>query len=722
MTPHKDDTYKIRPAGRHILTIGRDLIHDQYAAIVELVKNAYDADSPDVNVTFKVSEDKSSLTIIVEDKGHGMSRDTVIDKWLVPSTRDKLERRTSPHKRKMQGRKGVGRYAASILGDDLLLETVTKKGEKTTVYVEWASFETADFLDDVEILVETEKTKLPQGTTLTITANKDQIASWKTQIDKLKFELKKLTSPINNAFKGMGKDDPFDIYLIFDNFYEDQEDVIHEKIEPYPIFDLYDYKISGKIRYTGKGTLTYTNQKARNTIEEKISFDLANHTYCGDLVFDLRVYDREKAAIDLIIKRGLKDKNNNYVGSLQARQILNENNGIGVYRNGFRIRPMGEPDFDWLELNKERVQNPSMRIGCNQVIGYVQIEEEELSGLEEKSARDGLRDNRSYERLKKIAKKVISELESRRFAYRQKAGLSRHAIKIEKELEKLFAFDDLKKGIRKKLRNKGIDKKTTEEVINIITKKEEDNNRIVGDIRETVAIYQGQATLGKIINVVLHEGRKPLNYFKNIIPDINFWSKQFSETKDHKLLNKIIPLANNIGNNADIFRNLFARLDPLAAGKRPRKKPFPLLETISQSFQIFESELSAKKIDYKIKCNKDFKFMGWPQDIYIIITNLVDNSIYWINEKKMEKRSIEVNISVDGDKLLFIDYKDSGPGIEPHLIESEVIFEPEFSTKPEGTGLGLAIAGETALRNNLELKAYSSDSGAYFRLQTNVED
>ena len=41
-----DTTYKIRPAGRHLLTIGRDLIQDNYAAVIELVKNAYDADSP----------------------------------------------------------------------------------------------------------------------------------------------------------------------------------------------------------------------------------------------------------------------------------------------------------------------------------------------------------------------------------------------------------------------------------------------------------------------------------------------------------------------------------------------------------------------------------------------------------------------------------------------------------------------------------------------------
>ena len=76
-----DTTYKIRPAGRHVLTIGRDLIQDNYAAVVELVKNAYDADSPDVNIEFKASRDRSGYSIVISDHGHGMSRYDVISKW-----------------------------------------------------------------------------------------------------------------------------------------------------------------------------------------------------------------------------------------------------------------------------------------------------------------------------------------------------------------------------------------------------------------------------------------------------------------------------------------------------------------------------------------------------------------------------------------------------------------------------------------------------------------
>ena len=716
------ESYSIRPAGRHILTIGRDLIQDRYAAIVELVKNAYDADSPDVNIVFKASADRKHYSIIIEDHGHGMSRDTVINKWMVPSTDDKLKRRKSPGGRIMQGRKGVGRYAASILGDDLLLETVADS-EKTTVYVEWSSFEKAQYLDEVEILVESEKTDLPSGTRLAITGGRELLTEWdQHQFDKLRFELKKLMSPVSSVLSGDEAKDTFRIHLRIENFLEGQEEIIDEDVEPYPIFDLFDYRIAGRIGADGKGILTYSLQKARNTTEEKIPFDFGGPTGCGELFFDIRVYDREKEAIESLIGRGLKDESGNYVGKLQARQLLNEYNGIGVYRNGFRIRPLGDADFDWLKLNEQRVQNPSLRIGSNQVIGYVQIQSEEQSALIEKSARDGLRENVAFEKLKAISREVIARLEERRFDYRKRAGLSRPALKVERELERLFAFDELKRGIRARLKKRGVDQQTADEIIQIISKEEEDKNRIAEDIRQTVAVYQGQATLGKIINVILHEGRRPLNYFKNQIPNLEYWFNSFREKRDPETLAKIIPITEGIGKNADVFVKLFSRLDPLAAGKRSRRRPLPLRRTIEEIFEVFSEEMKKVGITAKVNGPGDFRFTCWHQDIYAIFTNLIDNSIYWMNEKKSQKKEITVDIATDGNELQYIDYRDTGPGIEPQLIASEVIFEPQFSTKPDGTGLGLAIAGEASTRNGLELKAFESESGAFFRLQPKSEN
>ena len=102
-------SYEIRPAGRHVLTIGEELIQDEYAAIVELVKNCYDADSPDATIVFRHIAADDCLEIQVIDHGHGMSTDDIINKWLVPSTSYKQGVRSSPQGRIMQGRKGIGR-------------------------------------------------------------------------------------------------------------------------------------------------------------------------------------------------------------------------------------------------------------------------------------------------------------------------------------------------------------------------------------------------------------------------------------------------------------------------------------------------------------------------------------------------------------------------------------------------------------------------------------
>ncbi|MYB59589.1 MAG: sensor histidine kinase [Gemmatimonadetes bacterium] len=710
-------TYRIRPAGRHILTIGRDLIQDVYAAVVELVKNAYDADSPDVNIKFEAAPDSSDYSIIISDHGHGMSRDTVINKWMVPSTRDKLDRRTSPAGRVMQGRKGVGRYAASILGTDLFLETVTAEGEKTTVYVEWENFEDAEYLDDVEILIETTEVSEPRGTQLTMAGDIELLADWdKKQFEKLRFELKKLKSPVSAALS----DDDFCIILEVEGF-PDVED-ISETVESFPIFDLFDYKIAGKISADGNGTLTYSSQKVRNIANESITFDFGQPTGCGELDIDVRVYDRDKDAIDSLIGRGLKDESGNYVGKLQARQLLNASNGIGVYRNGFRIRPLGDPDFDWLKLNEQRVQNPSLRIGSNQAIGYVQIQSDEQSGLIEKSARDGLRENAAFSHLKEITTKVIAELETRRFEFRMKAGLSRSVIKVERELERLFSFQELKQDVMERLTRSGIDPKTSNKIIDIISREEEDKNKIAAEIRQAVAIYQGQATLGKIINVILHEGRRPLNYFRNQIPNLRYWYKSFRKTENLENLEKSLSIVEGIGMNAEFFVNLFNKLDPLAAGKRSKKEPLALKKEIENVLAVFEQEMKSQKVIAEVTGSDDFRFSSWRQDISAIFTNLVDNSLYWMNEKNTPKRKIIIELATNKNSLLQIDYHDTGPGIEPDHIASEVIFEPEFTTKPSGTGLGLAIAGEAAARNDLELKAFESQEGAWFRLQPKTED
>lgn len=303
-------TYEIRPAGRHVLTIGEELIQDEYAAIVELVKNCYDADSPDATIVFKKIYESNCLEIRIEDNGVGMTPEDVINKWLVPSTAYKHNKRTSEHGRIMQGRKGIGRYAASILGNDFEMITTDKNGVQTTLSLDWNKLADVEYLDQIKIPINTRKTDSTSGTKLIIHSQLSENDYWdEDAIRKLRFELKKLIPPKQED------NDQFHIILSFEDFYLEKSDNISEEIKPYPILDLYDYRISGKIGRDGRGNITYENKKIKNGAKEIIPVNYGE-TGCGALNIDIRVYDRDKDAIEQLISRGLKDEHDNYVNKL----------------------------------------------------------------------------------------------------------------------------------------------------------------------------------------------------------------------------------------------------------------------------------------------------------------------------------------------------------------------------------------------------------------------
>jgi len=192
-------THKIRPAARLLRTIGQDLIKDVYAAIVELVKNAYDADSPDAVVSFDYDEDGKMLQIVVEDHGHGMDFDTVVNKWLVPATDDKLKRKRSAKGRILQGRKGIGRFAAAILGDRIRMKT-TANGVTTSLLLDMGELEKIEYLDELELNIEKQETGKSEGTRIEIESDGlsvEQVRdTWNArQLHKLFVELRSLIAP-----------------------------------------------------------------------------------------------------------------------------------------------------------------------------------------------------------------------------------------------------------------------------------------------------------------------------------------------------------------------------------------------------------------------------------------------------------------------------------------------------------------------------------------------
>src|ERR1017187_4502645 len=109
--------------GRLLQELGERLVAKPEVALVELVKNAYDADSPSCEV--RIPEDGKA--VVIADGGHGMTFDEFVGRWMRIATSSKAEERVSrTYGRRLTGAKGIGRFAVRFLGDHLTLITVAR--------------------------------------------------------------------------------------------------------------------------------------------------------------------------------------------------------------------------------------------------------------------------------------------------------------------------------------------------------------------------------------------------------------------------------------------------------------------------------------------------------------------------------------------------------------------------------------------------------------------
>jgi len=709
------------PTGRLIMSIGKDLINDLPAALVELVKNAYDADATYVKITYQKTE--KALKITIEDDGHGMSQDTVVGAWMVPSTDYKLKKKSSPKGRVYQGRKGIGRYAVSLLGNKLDLITV-KDGIETTAYFDWDEFNSEKKLSEIPIDIITRETTKESGTTLVITNEyKNILAEEISEIDaqKIEKELSKLLSNIKD----------FRIKVCYENFYINNIKNVCKEVSQLEFNEAWHYKLSGTVHSDLTYELTFTNFYTKETKIFKGSFgeNLAeDFISCGEVNIDYRVYDKDPSGIEVIMNF-VNANQNTKVSKTDIKNILIDQSGISIFRNDFRIRPYGDKGFDWLNLDSKRVQNPSMSIGSEQINGRISIESEELSGLKEKSARDGLYENSSFYVLQRIADLSLNILEKERFKYRQKMSK-----KKPEAIDKLFDFShinhNMEKAVEKAYRNL---KKMPEKADEHITVLNQELNKEIRnlekekeieflEVKETIAIYQKHTTLGNVISVVLHEGRKPLSWYTNRIPTIKEYLTNLYKCEEigEDSYNKLLNLMGKLSDEAIRMSNFFKRLDPLASNKRGKCKKISVTKHIEGILEIFEEISKDKGIEINYNSVEEVYTNIVEEDLYMALTNIVENALFWVGFSSESLKKIDI-ISYENEDKVCIEVLDNGMGISDEDLEDNILFTPGYSGKKRvsndnGTGLGLAIAGEAIQRNNGKLEVVESKKGACFRI------
>ncbi len=708
----------LRPRARIVHTFGDELISSDVVALIELVKNAYDADAKRVLIRFSGPLIQDNGTIEVIDSGHGMSLDIIENTWMEPAT---PYRKRDPHSekgRRVLGEKGIGRFAASRLANHLNLIT-RQKGTNIEIsaYVDWTKFDDVEkFLDEIELRWETripeeicpagtikslcwdaEKfvpEKLEKGTILRMDSLK---SDWDDEkIEKLLEGLSRLITPNSIAPPDCQLKDLFEIYVEFPKPFEEKSGLI----EPPEILKYPHYSLKGYINKSGEYHFFVKVKGKDDEIQFHGNFNFKNKIYpdCGPFYIDLRVWDRDAESLHILRQKlGLKLK--------QVRDLLNSTTGINVFRDGFRIMPFGEQGNDWLQLDKRRYLNPTLRISNDQISGYILISGDKNPELRDQSNREGLIENPALKDFRNIIIQSLTFLEIRRYDARHPKGSTKV---VSKGLFSDFTLKAIQNQISTKYPQDTV-------LLASIKSKGEELDEKVSQVKEVLSRYQRLATLGKLIDIVLHDGGIPLsilgNEARDAIDNFNKWQK-IGDSEKSILSNQLIL----IRDQADILQTVFKRIKPFGGRKRGRPEQICLETSIENAVALYHREV--KNTGATVLLPKTCTLVTVDSaEIQEVIINMLDNSLYWLNRVPLSQRDISIDVYRNQNNEVEILFSDSGPGIEPEFQER--IFDPYFTTKTNGIGLGLSIAGEIVSEyygGELELMNSGKLPGATFRI------
>jgi hypothetical protein len=180
------------------------------------------------------------------------------------------------------------------------------------------------------------------------------------------------------------------------------------------------------------------------------------------------------------------------------RRDLDAAAGINIYRDGFRVLPYGEPRNDWLCLDLRRVQNPTMRLPNNQIMGYVLISADKNPQLRDQSNREGLIEGPALDDLRELVKMVLVEVEKRRYTIHHRLDTGQQNAPAGG----LFTGLDLT-AIRDLLTKQYPD---NTRLLELVEEREREFETRVKVVQEVLARYRRLATLGQLIDTVLHDG------------------------------------------------------------------------------------------------------------------------------------------------------------------------------------------------------------------------
>jgi len=388
------DTVRFSVDASHISRLGIELVSKQETAVAELVKNAYDADAINVDLTFKNSLIRGGELEIVDD-GHGMSRAQLLDGFMRISTQDKfLSPISSKFNRQKAGRKGIGRFATQRLGKKLTIKTQLESNDHSLeLDIDWDQFERGKDLhlisSNIKLMPRLEKA----GTTLLIKNLRD---AWtEAQIQRTYRYISELLQPYPlGAKKAQNKNIDPGFKVTFRRFQNGVTTTIAGEEES--IYRNSFAKFTGYVNEKGVPYIDMMSERYGIEVNDrKLPFDqktrsrneheLTSYPLLAGVRFSAHYFIQDE------LPAGTKTT---------VQKILRRQGGVRVYRNGFRVLPYGEPFDDWLGLQQSSAVRELLPPHHNSnFLGFVEINDVAGENFEETASREGLLENEAFHQL-----------------------------------------------------------------------------------------------------------------------------------------------------------------------------------------------------------------------------------------------------------------------------------------------------------------------------------
>ena len=662
-----------RPRARVLQLLGEELIGSPRLAVFELVKNAYDACAPDARVKL-MDLDTDEPWIEVIDHGEGMTLWTIENVWMVPGHDHRKRERIKGDRSRCGGRlplgeKGLGRFAAHKLGDQITLVTRPADEPEHVVQIDWEVLAAKEFLSDAKVKVRTREPEVFKGKS---TGTRIRIRRLKPAGFWKRGEVRRLYRQITSICSPFDSPDGFDAKLEVpgkEHWVADipeVDDLIQRAFWHFE-FSLNKDGFCWSYEFEPLGLKLEPRKDSRNSdqllfldpesdhAEKKVSWKKKSVEFkperhlegIGDIGGEIYVYDRDKEVLLQLPE------------PQQLQQYLDNNGGIQVFRDGIRIYNYGEPGDDWLGLDLRRVQTPTRKLSRNLVIGAIHLSLEESTSLQEKTNREGFVENEAFTLLRNLILGVLIVLESQRYEdkarIRQLLGEGGESQNIKGPLE----------ALKKELKKANVYKSCARYV--------EAVERHVDEIKENLLRPVG-ASIN--LSIVFHEVERGVRELLNSVKN----------REDSVLLER---QARDMVQLLEDFSKLL---------RRHQKKEHRIAHLVDMVRRYNALRFKHHKVILVCGLSMDADpgfTASFPSGLMAgALSNLIDNAIYWLrfrwpddpDDWAASPRKIYIGESheLSGGPALVV--ADNGQGFKDDPAD---LVRPFYTRRPEGMGIGL---------------------------------